>query len=514
MGGTMRLGADPVKLHAGHPRPRGLRRAGHLRAPPPPLRGQQPAAPPARGRRPRVQRDVAGRPARRGDRAAASTRSSWPRSTTPSSSRGPNRPAPLFRGFVGAALERARARAPEATERGGRAAPCGARITGGARTHHRPSASAERAVERATDSERARLADLFVRLCEIPSPTGDEARDGRGRASRAGGASGWRSTRTTRPARPAPGAGTCWRASRRPIGAPTMLALRPHRHGAADRAVEVDGSEGVFRNRNDAILGADNKAAVAVLPPGRAGAGPRVARRSGVELLFTTSEETGLRGAKAFDRERLHADFGYVFDHASPIGGLVVAAPTHYAVTADFLGRAAHAGIRPEAGRNAIVAAAQAIGRIASGRIDAETTLNVGVIQGGTAGERRGGAMPCRHRGAQPRRPARRATSSSQVVDACTWAASATETDVDSHVEEHFRAYRIPDSRSVRRGRRPEALRDCGIEPVLASIRRWQRRERVRGPWSALPQRRQRHRGEPHLRRARHARERSRRCSM
>ena len=70
MGGTMRLGADPVKLHDGHARPRGLRRARHLRAPPPPLRGQQPAAPPARGRGARVQRHVARRPPRRGDRAA------------------------------------------------------------------------------------------------------------------------------------------------------------------------------------------------------------------------------------------------------------------------------------------------------------------------------------------------------------------------------------------------------------------------------------------------------------
>jgi len=229
-------------------------------------------------------------------------------------------------------------------------------------------------------------------------------------------------------------------------------------------AVEVDGSEGVFRNRNDAILGADNKAAVAVfLQAARRWA----ARRPpvGVELLFTTSEETGLRGAKAFDRERLRADFGYVYDHASPIGGLVVAAPTHYAIRADFLGRAAHAGIRPEAGRNAIVAAAQAIGRIPSGRIDPETTLNVGVISGGTAGNVV--AERCRVEIEVRSLDDQKASDLvSQVVDACTWAASATETDVDAHVEEHFRAYRIPDGHpcvEVASG----ALRDCGVEPVL-----------------------------------------------
>src|SRR3954466_10802911 len=204
--------------------------------------------------------------------------------------------------------------------------------------------------------------------------------------------------------------------------------------------IEVDRSEGLFRNRNDAILGADNKAAVAVFLQ----AARRWTERRppvGIELLFTTSEETGLRGAKAFDRDRLGADFGYVYDHASAIGGLVVAAPTHYAVTADFLGRAAHAGIRPEGGRNAMVAAAQGIGRVPSGRIDADTTLNVGTIEGGTAGNVV--AERCRV-GFEVRSldNAKASALVSQVVDACTWAASATETDVDVQVEEHFRAYR------------------------------------------------------------------------
>ena len=70
MGGTMRLGADPVKLHDGHPRPRDLRRGGDLQAPPPSLRGQQHAAPPARGRGAGLRRHLARRAAGRDDRAA------------------------------------------------------------------------------------------------------------------------------------------------------------------------------------------------------------------------------------------------------------------------------------------------------------------------------------------------------------------------------------------------------------------------------------------------------------
>jgi tripeptide aminopeptidase len=316
-------------------------------------------------------------------------------------------------------------------------------------------------LERATESERRQLADLFVRLCEIPSPTGDEA--GMAAAVRAElGALGLTAEEDDTAEETGAGAGNLLARIPGPEGAATLLVCAHIDTVPLTAPVEVDGSEGIFRNRNDAILGADNKAAVAVFLQA---ARRWVARRPpvGVELLFTTSEETGLRGAKAFDRDRLRASYGYVYDHASPIGGLVVAAPTHYALRTEFHGRAAHAGIRPEAGRNAIAAAAQAIGRVRTGRIDPESTVNVGVIQGGTAPNVV--AERC-HVDWEVRSldDARASDLVGDVVDACTWAASATETDVDTHVEEHFRAYRIPaDHPCVRFAE--EALRDCGVEP-------------------------------------------------
>src|SRR5439155_24830741 len=115
-----------------------------------------------------------------------------------------------------------------------------------------------------------------------------------------------------------------------------------------------------WENANEGVLGADNKAAVAVLL-----ALARHVCRDPVpidlELLFTVCEETALAGARAFDAARLRSDFGYVFDHASPIGELVLDSPTHFRIEADFRGAAAHAGIRPEEGRSAIRAAARAI---------------------------------------------------------------------------------------------------------------------------------------------------------
>ena len=140
-----------------------------------------------------------------------------------------------------------------------------------------------------------------------------------------------------------------------------------------------------WENERDAILGADNKAAVAVMLV----AAQRFAREPppvGVELLFTVSEENALAGAKAFDVSQLRSAFGYVYDHASPIGEVVMASPTYYRLEATFHGAAAHAGIRPEDGRSAITAAARAISSLSLGRLDDETTANVGTIEGGSGG--------------------------------------------------------------------------------------------------------------------------------
>ena len=164
---------------------------------------------------------------------------------------------------------------------------------------------------------------------------------------------------------------------------------------------------GALRNGNEGILGADNKAAVATM----LGAARRLVAEGspvGVELLFTTCEERALDGAKAVDTERLRSEYGFVFDHASPIGELVVASPTYYRLEARFLGHAAHAGIRPEAGRNAIAAAARAIAAMPNGRLDPETTANVGADRGRHGGERGGRALRGRAGGAQPRRGPRR----------------------------------------------------------------------------------------------------------
>jgi tripeptide aminopeptidase len=183
----------------------------------------------------------------------------------------------------------------------------------------------------------------------------------------------------------------------------------------------------------------------------------------GIEFLFTTCEEVALAGAKAFDSGRLRADFGFVFDHASPIGELIVAAPSYFRVEAEFHGRAAHAGIRPEDGRSAIVAAANALERMELGRIDPETTANAGRIDGGTAANVV--AERCRlELEARSIDPEKATRAVERMVDSLTDAASDAECDVETQVEEQFRAYRMP------RTAPPviaatAALEQLGIEP-------------------------------------------------
>ena len=227
-----------------------------------------------------------------------------------------------------------------------------------------------------------RLYERFARLCEIPSSTGHERAVADAvvaelralgvevveddAAGRAGAGSGNLIARV-------PGAGERW------------VSFFAHLDTVPEGGrVEVELADGVFRSRGETILGADDKAAVAVLVE-LAARHARSPVASGLELVFTVAEEEGLRGAKELDLDRLRARFGYVLDHASPIGEVIAAAPTYQRLIAEFEGLEAHAGIRPEDGHSAIEAAAAAIAAMRLGRLDAETTANVGVISGGSA---------------------------------------------------------------------------------------------------------------------------------
>jgi tripeptide aminopeptidase len=306
------------------------------------------------------------------------------------------------------------------------------------------------------------MLDRFVRLCEIASPTGQErevadaildelrglgvdtAEDGSAVAAEA--AAGNLIARV-------PGTGESW------VSFFAHLDTVPH-----EGPIEVVRESGRFTTAGDTILGADNKAAVTVLVElaTRHAAEPGPV---GLELVFTVAEEDGLRGAKELDVSALRAPFGYVLDHATPIGEVIVAAPTYKRLIAEFTGQEAHAGINPEDGHSAIAAAAAAVAGMKLGRLDEETTANVGMIEGGTASNVVAGH--CRILGeARSVDGEKAAATIGEMVDACTWAAGEQGCDVDAQVIEMFRGYRLdPKSEAVRIA--SDALRRTGHAPEL-----------------------------------------------
>lgn len=140
--------------------------------------------------------------------------------------------------------------------------------------------------------------------------------------------------------------------------------------------------DGVVYSNGETVLGADDKAGIAILLTLLAELREGKIAHPDLEVVFTVQEEVGLCGAKHLDAE-LKASLGYVLDGDGPVGTIINRTPSK--VDLDFMieGKAAHAGICPEAGVNAIVAAAKAIARLRTGRIDAATTSNVGLISGG-----------------------------------------------------------------------------------------------------------------------------------
>ena len=312
----------------------------------------------------------------------------------------------------------------------------------------------------ASELERRRLNDLFAQLCAIPSPFGRE----RAAATRVAAELQGLDVDVVEDGAAAEAGAECGNLlARIPGRSDRSVLLCAHLdtvpHESPIQPVLVDG---VWQSAGDTILGADNKAAVAVLlalAHRAAVEGPPV----GVELLFTVSEENALAGAKAFDVGQLRSKLGYVFDHASPIGEIVVASPTYFRIEASFHGQAAHAGIRPEDGRSAVLAAAKAIAAMRLGRLDPETTANVGAIRGGTGGTN---VVPEHCRILAEARSLSEVTVDAvvaEMVDHCYDGANdpACECDLDIGVERLFSGYRHrPGAPGVVAAE--HALRACG----------------------------------------------------
>ncbi len=223
--------------------------------------------------------------------------------------------------------------------------------------------------------------------------------------------------------------------------------------------------DGVVRNAGGTILGADNKAAVAAMLDAAARILAENRPNAGIELLFTPKEEVGLQGAKAFDASRLEAQTGFVYDQGAPVGGVVLGAPYARQIEVVIKGRAAHAGMAPEEGRSAIAAASRAIADLRLGRLDDETTANVGLIEGGTAKnivpDRCSFSIDVRSHDEE-----KLADLVREILETITFAASLEQCEAETTVSESYRGYRF-NRADLPVALACEALRRAGVEPEL-----------------------------------------------
>jgi tripeptide aminopeptidase len=147
----------------------------------------------------------------------------------------------------------------------------------------------------------------------------------------------------------------------------------------------VLGDDDIIRSEGNTILGSDDKAAIASMLEAYDMLKENSEQHPPLEFLFSVGEEQGLQGIKLFDFGKLKAEYAYVMDAGGAPGTIVVQSPCQNEIEYTVYGRAAHSGINPEEGLNAIQIAARALAAMPCGRIDAETTCNFGIIEGGIA---------------------------------------------------------------------------------------------------------------------------------
>ena len=306
------------------------------------------------------------------------------------------------------------------------------------------------------------LTALFVRLAETPSPSGHE----RAVADLIIGelrAAGVEVREDDSAPRTGAGAGNLVaRIAGRGKGTPVALCAHMDTVPLAGE-VRVRIEDGVARSAGETILGADDKAAVtALIALARDLAAEPPA--GDVEIVITAGEEVGLRGARQLDLGGLSAEAVFVFDSEGPVGTVVVSAPSLTKVIAGFHGRAAHAGIEPEKGRSAVLAAARAVAAMPLGRIDGQTTANVGLLAGGSAIN----VVPerCRLEGeARSRDRDSLTVQLGRMIEAVNVAAAETGVDVTVTLEEDFVGFALGrDALVVRLA--AAALADIGVEPA------------------------------------------------
>jgi tripeptide aminopeptidase len=226
----------------------------------------------------------------------------------------------------------------------------------------------------------------------------------------------------------------------------------------------IDGD--TVRTDGSTILGGDPKAGVAAILEALTSLHVAGASHRPVELVFTLGEEVGLLGSRSLDYSLVTAKQGVVLDGEGAVSEITNEAPAQYLVDVDIIGRAAHAGVEPEKGIPAILIAAEMIVELPQGRLDRETTANVGTISGGSARN----AVPerCAFKAEFRSRSPQRLAEVKQEIELHLAAVAARhpKARIDAKVEKVFDGYKLAPNHPVIQ-RCGTALRALGMEPRL-----------------------------------------------
>ena len=223
-----------------------------------------------------------------------------------------------------------------------------------------------------------------------------------------------------------------------------------------------------LRSDGATILGGDCKAGVAIVMEALTSVVEKGGPRRAVEVAFSRHEEGGLVGVHHMDFGMLTARTGIVFDGEGPPNRITVSAPSQNVVTAEVVGRAAHAGLEPENGLSALLVTADILTRLPLGRIDSETTANIGWMEGGLK------------RNIVPERASLDGEFRSRSNEKLAWlegqfrkvfdetAARYPDAEISLDIRNTYQAYRVgQESEAVATIGR--ALASIGLEPLLES---------------------------------------------
>ena len=232
------------------------------------------------------------------------------------------------------------------------------------------------------------------------------------------------------------------------------------------KGIKTHIEDGVIRTDGKTILGADDRAGITAILEAIRYLKENNIKHGDLQFAFTIAEETGLYGSLYLDMAQINAKYAFVMDSGGPPDTIIVASPSEIDFTVTIYGKAAHSGVNPEDGLNAIQVAAEAISHLTFGRIDEETTSNIGIIQGG---EKTNIVCDrCQILGEVRSRSEQKLSEQlNKIHTAFTLAGEKWGTKIDIHQEKIYNGFNLSEEDEVV-SLAMEGLRKVGIQPKLA----------------------------------------------